>query len=40
MQNDGLENGDGFMHQNKLKFGHSLLCTSSDDANFGSFVSL
>ncbi len=25
------------MHQNKLKFGHSLSCTSSDDANVGSF---
>ncbi len=37
MQNDGLENRDIFMHQNKLKFDHSLLCTSSDDANVGSF---
>ncbi len=37
MQNDGLENGDVFMHQNKLRFGHFLLCTSSDDVNVGSF---
>jgi hypothetical protein len=37
VQNDGLENGDVFMHQNKLRFGHFLLCTSSDDVNVGSF---
>lgn len=37
MQNDGFDNGDVFMHQNKLRFGHSLLCTSIDDANVGSF---